>query len=182
MAGPRPPRVLVVSDDSETASIVREVLSERGYAVGSVTNEQVSLDSLSVGRPDLVVLDMFAPLLDKWPILDELLRLREAPPLVALTGRSVSPGALAALAFQTRGHLSKPFTPAALLRICEKVIAAPPPPAPPAGAERRRETRCRFVGEATLLTENGRPSLTLQVLDVSRAAPRSRSARCFRRD
>jgi two-component system copper resistance phosphate regulon response regulator CusR len=165
--GHSPPRVLVVSDDPESAAVVRDILGVQGYTMGGVTNVQLTLEQLDVSRPDLIVLDMFTPVLEAWPILDELLRATAPPPLVCLTPRSVSPGALAALTFHTRGHLSKPFAATALVRLCESVIGARPGEVKPTAEERRREPRHRFVGEATLLTELGRPSLVLQVLEVS---------------
>src|SRR5262245_52062075 len=96
-------RILVISTDVESATLVWEILNERGYAAEIATNDQVTLDRLESDRADLVVLDMFEPVLEEWPILDELLRVAEPPPLLALTARSVSPDALAALAFHTRG-------------------------------------------------------------------------------
>jgi len=123
MPDPIRPRLLVVSDDPETGTIVRDVLGARGYAAQYVTNAQATLPRLTAFHPALVVLDMFTPLLHEWPILDGLLRLSHAPPIVALTGRCLSPDALAAVTFHGRGHLQKPFEPAALLRLCGRMVA-----------------------------------------------------------
>jgi DNA-binding response OmpR family regulator len=165
-------RVLVVSTEVESATLVCEILNERGYAAEMVTTDQVTLDHLRPDRTDLVVLDMFAPLLQEWPILDELLRIAEPPPLLALTARSVSPDALAALVFHTRAHLSKPFAPDALVHLCESLLASGAPPPRPTDDERRAETRFPFVGEAMLLTTNGDASVRLQVLDLSATGAR----------
>ena len=160
-------RVLVVSDDPETGAIVRDVIAERGYMAQLVTNSQATGARLAAARADLIVLDMFTPLLHEWPILDNLLRLPTPPPLVALTSRCLSPDALAAVTFHGRGHLKKPFEPTTLVQLCERMIAPAPPPPPGVDGERRQEPRYRFAGDATLLTANDRPAVVLQMLDVS---------------
>jgi CheY-like chemotaxis protein len=172
MSDPIRPRLLVVSDDPETGTIVRDVLGARGYAAQYLTNAQATLPRLTALHPALVVLDMFTPLLHEWPILDGLLRLTDAPPVVALTGRCLSPDALAAVTFHGRGHLQKPFEPAALLRLCERMVAPAPPPPDGLAAERRGDVRQRFAGDATLVTTKGRSSVVLQMLDVSASGAR----------
>ena len=161
------PCVLVVSDDPESGPVVRDVLSARGYAAQYVPNTQATLARLTAARPVLLVLDMFTPLLRDWPILDGLLKIPKPPPLIALTSRCLSPDALAAVTFHGRGHLQKPFEPAALLRLCERMVVPAPPPARDFGADRRRDLRHGFAGDATLLTPNGRPAVVLQMLEVS---------------
>jgi DNA-binding response OmpR family regulator len=169
MPDPIRPRLLVVSDDPETGTIVRDVLGARGYAAQYVTNAQATLPRLTAFHPALVVLDMFTPLLHEWPILDGLLRLSHAPPVVALTGRCLSPDALAAVTFHGQGHLQKPFEPAALLRLCGRMLA----PAPPQGlAERRADARQHVAGDATLVTAKGRSAVVLQMFDVSTSGAR----------
>src|SRR5688572_20809740 len=166
MPFPTQPRLLVISDDPESGAIVRDVLTAQGYTAQSVTNSQATLPRLMAARPNLVVLDMFLPLLAEWPILDALVRVPQPPPLVALTGRCLSPDALAAVTFHGRGHLHKPFEPAALVRLCGRMV---PLAAAPAGVddERRGDPRYRFAGDATLLTSAGRPAVVLRMADVS---------------
>ena len=113
-------RVLVVSDDPETGAIVRDVVAGHGYTAQLATNSQATAARLTAARPDLIVLDMFTPLLHEWPILDNLLRMSKPPPLVALTSRCLSPNALAAVTFHGRGHLKKPFEPTTLIQLCER--------------------------------------------------------------
>ncbi len=167
MAEGKRARILVISDDDESGSIAQEILASRGYAVGRVANADATAERLDVGAPDLVVLDMFAPVLDAWPILDDIVRLAQPPAVVALTGRCVSPGALAALTQHIRGQLSKPFTPEALTGLCDRLLAPNAPPPRPVDPERRQEGRSAFLGEATLLTSKGRPVCAAQVVELS---------------
>jgi len=71
--------ILVVSDDEESGTIAQEILASRGYAVGRVANADATAERLDAGAPDLVVLDMFAPVLEAWPILDDMVRLAQPP-------------------------------------------------------------------------------------------------------
>jgi DNA-binding response OmpR family regulator len=171
MAEKKRARILVVSDDEESGTIAQEILASRGYAVGRVTNADVTPERLDAGAPDLVVLDMFAPVLEAWPILDDIVRLAQPPAVVALTGRCVSPGALAALTQHIRGQLSKPFAPDALTGLCDRLLE-PNAPARTPEAERRHEGRTTFVGEATLLTNKGRPVCAAHVLELSQDGAR----------
>ena len=172
MAEKKRARILVVSDDEESGTIAQEILASRGYAVGRVTNADATAERLDAGAPDLVVLDMFAPVLEAWPILDDIVRLAQPPAVVALTGRCVSPGALAVLTQHIRGQLSKPFAPDALTGMCDRLLAPIAPAPRPAEPERRQEPRSTFVGEATLLTNRGRPICAAQVLELSRDGAR----------
>jgi CheY-like chemotaxis protein len=166
MAEKKRVRILVVSDDEESGTIAQEILASRGYAVGRVTNADATAERLDVGAPDLVVLDMFAPVIEAWPILDDMVRLAQPPTVVALTGRCLSANALAALTQHIRGQLSKPFAPDALADMCDRLLA---PNAPPRSVEpeRRQKPRTTFVGEATLLTTRGRPVCAAHVLELS---------------
>jgi DNA-binding response OmpR family regulator len=171
MADKKRARILVVSDDEESGTIAQEILASRGYAVGRVTNADATAERLDVGAPDLVVLDMFAPVIEAWPILDDMVRLAQPPAVVALTGRCLSASALGTLTQHVRGQLSKPFAPEALTDMCDRLLApnAPPRPAEP---ERRQQARTTFVAEATLLTAKGRPVCAVHVLELSRNGAR----------
>jgi DNA-binding response OmpR family regulator len=152
--------------------MVREVLSAGGHAVHQTTNTAVTLATIQAEKPDLVILDMFTARESDWPILNALLLQPSAPPIVSLTSRLASPEALAALAFQARGRIVKPFPPSALLQMCERVVARSAS-APDAGWDQTRaEPRVLFSCDATLLTDSGLPMLALRVIDMSEGGAR----------
>jgi two-component system, chemotaxis family, chemotaxis protein CheY len=62
----RAERILVVDDDESIRQIVRLCLSDEGYDVQEAPNGQAALDTLSVVRPDLILLDLRMPVMDGW--------------------------------------------------------------------------------------------------------------------
>jgi two-component system OmpR family response regulator len=53
----RPPRVIVVEDDADIATLLAEILEAEGYAAVAVS-DTVGIDGQLDPRPDLVVLDL----------------------------------------------------------------------------------------------------------------------------
>ncbi len=172
MSEARQQRILVVSDDPEAGALVQAILTGGGFAVGLVSNRDVTMEQIEVGLPELVVMDALTPNLADWPILVELVQLADAPPIVLLTGRCVSPLTLAALTQNVSGHLSKPFAAAALIDKCRRLLTRTSEPVPPGGRERRREARLRFLGQATLLTASGAPLVVADLIEVSSSGAR----------
>ncbi|MBI3969137.1 MAG: response regulator [Chloroflexi bacterium] len=54
-------RVLVVDDDEDTREVVRELLTDEGYEVGSVANTGSALETLTHWPPDVILLDLRLP-------------------------------------------------------------------------------------------------------------------------
>jgi two-component system, chemotaxis family, chemotaxis protein CheY len=78
--------VVVVDDDPQIRSIVREALEDEGCAVREARNGREALDALRTLVPDVVVLDMRMPVMDGWEFAAAY---RTAPgphaPIVVLT-------------------------------------------------------------------------------------------------
>src|SRR5919107_868322 len=64
--------VLVVDDDTETLTLLREILSKEGYDVGTAMNGKMALDHIGSRPPDLVMSDIHMPDLDGMGLLAEL--------------------------------------------------------------------------------------------------------------
>ena len=63
-ADPQPPLILVVDDDSLIRQIVRDVLTEEGFAVATAADGPQAIRRATNQSPALVVLDMGLPLMD----------------------------------------------------------------------------------------------------------------------
>jgi DNA-binding response OmpR family regulator len=160
-------RILLASDHSESGDLVREILATGGHAVQQTTNADITLATIQAMNPDLVVLDMFTARESDWPILNALLLVADAPPLVALTGHLASPEALATLAFQARGRMVKPFAPSDLLQMCERAAVRSAAAPDEEYDQPRSEPRVLVSTDATLLTDAGLPMLALRIIDIS---------------
>ncbi len=165
-------RILVVSDDSDTGNVIRDILAQAGFAVGLLSFPGLTHERLEVGHPDLIVLDVLLLVLDEWPVLDALWRLTTPPPVLAISAPYSSPQSLAMLSHHVRGHLTKPISPGALLEACRRLLETPEAPRRPLGEERRSEPRQMIIGEAVFLTSKGRPAFSGQLLELSTSGAR----------
>lgn len=66
MAGNDPKTVLIVDDEVEIVELVALLLETEGYRVETATNGQEGLERVSMGLPDLILLDMKMPVMDGW--------------------------------------------------------------------------------------------------------------------
>lgn len=105
-AGPRV-LVLVVDDDPSIVSVVRDVLSEHGYAVATASDGQEALDLIERRRPDAVLLDVHMPIMDGEAFAASLRDRRVEIPLVVTTS---GPNAQRwAERIGAHAYLAKPF-------------------------------------------------------------------------
>lgn len=80
-------RVLVVEDDPNLASFVREALEDEGHEVETASNGQEALDHMEAmrpGGPDAILLDMNMPVMDGWRFAAAYRRTAVPPPHAAL--------------------------------------------------------------------------------------------------
>jgi CheY-like chemotaxis protein len=57
-------RVLIVEDDDQIATVLRDTLSEEGYEARSAANGQIGLDLLQRWVPHVILLDLMMPVMD----------------------------------------------------------------------------------------------------------------------
>src|SRR5919204_2410238 len=55
------PRVLVIDDDDDIADVLRQSLTEEGYAVATVPHGAAALDILKLHEPEVILLDLRKP-------------------------------------------------------------------------------------------------------------------------
>lgn len=89
---PARPVVLVIDDDEDLRSAIREVLEDQGFAVAAAVNGREALDMLlrDDARPALILLDLTMPEMDGWTFRREqqkVPRLAEIP-VVLFSGNS----------------------------------------------------------------------------------------------
>jgi DNA-binding NarL/FixJ family response regulator len=65
-------RILCVEDDRETAALLSEELTERGYQVRALYNGADGLAAIVADPPDLVLCDLSMPLMSGFEVLEQL--------------------------------------------------------------------------------------------------------------
>src|SRR3712207_3460661 len=114
--------VLIVDDEFGLAELLGELLRLRGYEVTLASNGQRGLALLSQQRFALVLTDVMRPLMDG---IEMVRRMRASPELaqIPVIVMTAVPGGLTADERRlVQGLLTKPFGPAALYDLIDRVL------------------------------------------------------------
>jgi DNA-binding response OmpR family regulator len=155
--GMSPSRVLVVDDEEDVRSLVRELLSRAGYDVTDAPDGRAGLREFHARPADLVILDLQMPGVDGWMTLERIRDLSDVPVLL-LTARSAELDKVRGLKGGADDYVTKPFGRQELLARVETLLRRPR-----AGREADTYSDARLVidfaqrlvhvdGEVTVLT------------------------------
>ncbi len=112
-------KVLVVDDDEDAVSLMREVLESAGALVSHAHSASAAMAVLAQAVPDAMVTDLGMPGRDGYALIADVrnsssVRLRDLP-AAALTAYARSEDRMRAVQSGFQMHLSKPIDPAALI-------------------------------------------------------------------
>ena len=113
--------ILVVDDDAEIRSLLREYLQKNGYRVTVVADGKGLETAMTTARPDLVVLDLMLPGEDGFSLCRGL-RARSSVPVIMLTARGEETDRIVGLEMGADDYLAKPFNPRELLARIKSVL------------------------------------------------------------
>ena len=116
-----PDHILVVDDDAETRSLLREYLQKQGYRVSAAADGKGLRAALETAPPDLVVLDLMLPGDDGLALCRDL-RARSNVPVIMLTARGEETDRIVGLEMGADDYLAKPFNPRELLARIKSVL------------------------------------------------------------
>ncbi|HSN40643.1 MAG TPA: response regulator [Burkholderiales bacterium] len=116
-----PDHVLIVDDDAEIRSLLREYLQKNGYRVTAVAEGKGMWEALDAGRVDIVVLDLMLPG-DDGLTLCRNLRARSEVPVIMLTARGEETDRIVGLEMGADDYLAKPFNPRELLARIKSIL------------------------------------------------------------
>ena len=101
-------RILVVDDEEDIRSLLRELLQRAGYRVEEAPDGRAALRRLSETQPALVLLDVSMPELDGYQTLARIRDLSDVP-VIMLTARTQELERVRGLASGADDYVSKPF-------------------------------------------------------------------------
>jgi CheY-like chemotaxis protein len=100
-------RILLVEDDGAVMQALSMVLQQEGYDVVPARNGKEALSALEDGAPDLIILDLWMPVMNGWEFLAELRELDE--PVRDLPVIAVSADVKASKNLPVRSFMTKPM-------------------------------------------------------------------------
>jgi two-component system response regulator MprA len=100
-------RVLVVDDEPQVRASVTEALELEGYEVAQATNGAEALVLLASQSPDVIVLDLWMPVMDGWAFRRAQLATHPHIPVVVLSALDLSSERLHEL--RANALIGKPF-------------------------------------------------------------------------
>src|ERR1700684_21170 len=113
--------LLLVDDDEELCSMMREFFAEIGHNLDCAHSGGVGLGRALDGTYDLVILDVMLPLVNGFTVLQQLRRRKDVP-VIMLTARAQREDRIAGLNTGADDYLSKPFDPDELLARVRAVL------------------------------------------------------------
>jgi len=146
------PRILIVDDEADIRSLLREILSEEGYEVDVAADASQARASRARQDPDLVLLDIWMPDTDGITLLREWVRGPGGDtPVVMMSGHGTVETAVEATRLGAFDFVEKPLSLAKLLRTVERALDTGrqkrqsartllPPPLAPVGRSRAMQT------------------------------------------
>jgi two-component system, cell cycle response regulator DivK len=110
-------RILVVEDQPDNRTILRDLLTAAGYVVLEAVDGEAGIAKALAERPDLILMDIQMPVVDGYAATR---RIKASPDMAATPIIAVTSYALAGDEAKTRaagcdGYIAKPFSPRALL-------------------------------------------------------------------
>ena len=115
------PSVLLIDDDAELCSMMKEFFLQNGYQLDCAYNGRDGLARAVKNTYDLIVLDVMLPLLNGFTVLHQLRR-RKQVPVIMLTARVHRQDRIAGLNAGADDYLPKPFDPDELLARIRAVL------------------------------------------------------------
>ena len=116
-----PDHILVVDDDTEIRSLLRDYLQQQGYRVTAVADGRGLRAAVDTSRPDLIILDLMLPGEDGLTLCREL-RARSEVPVIMLTARGEETDRIVGLELGADDYVAKPFSPRELLARIKSVL------------------------------------------------------------
>lgn len=130
------PRLLLVDDDEQLATMLLEYLELQGFEVEVAGDGETALQQIEAAEPALVILDVMLPGMSGFDVLKKLRETRELP-VIMLTARGEEADRILGLMHGADDYLPKPFNPLELAARVKAVLKR----SQPTGSAIRNELR-----------------------------------------
>ena len=119
------PYILVVDDELDIRELIKEILEDEGYEVGTAENAADARHALRVRRPNLVLLDVWLPDMDGISLLKEwALGNALVAPVIMISGHGTVETAVEATRLGAYDFIEKPLSLSKLLLVVKRALEA----------------------------------------------------------
>jgi DNA-binding NtrC family response regulator len=101
--------ILIVDDEPDTLTLLREIMEKEGYQVHTATSSQAALDTFGDQTPDVVLSDIQMPHMDGLALLAETRKRSPLTQVILLTAYGSLSTAVEGIKAGAFDYLSKPF-------------------------------------------------------------------------
>lgn len=108
------PKILIIEDDLEIASLEQDYLQIAGFGTVLAGNGAEGLKAAKTAAPDLVILDIMLPGSDGFSVLKELREVSDIP-VIILSARGEDIDKIRGLGLGADDYMQKPFSPGELV-------------------------------------------------------------------
>ena len=115
-------RILVIEDDKDVASFIRNGLAQAGCNVDHAANGKDGLFLATTESYDALVVDRMLPGIDGLTVIREAKRYKADLPVIIITGFSTESSAIEAVNLGVAGYLTKPFRVPQVLAAAAKAL------------------------------------------------------------
>ena len=118
-------RILIVEDQEDNRTILRDALSTVGYELIEALNGKDGVRLAQSERPDLILMDIQLPEMDGYEATQQIKSIAELKtiPIIAVTSYALSGDEAKARAAGCDGYIAKPFSPRELLAKVRKYLS-----------------------------------------------------------
>lgn len=119
------PRILAVDDDKDVLKLLETALGRAGYDVATALDGPSALKYIDAEHPDLMLLDLWMPVMDGFGVLEQLNRRDRTPRVVCLTGKTDTDGRQRAWRLGVDEYVTKPFRLERVIEVVKGVSVRP---------------------------------------------------------
>ena len=144
--------ILIVDDERDICTLVKEILEDEGYEVSAAENAEQAREARRARRPDLILLDIWMPDTDGISLLKEWAsNSRDDTPVIMMSGHGTVETAVEATRLGAYDFLEKPLSTAKLLLTVKNALETAQLKQENIGLRRESGTVTEPVGRSPLM-------------------------------
>ncbi len=117
------PAILLVDDDRNLLTILRDIVKELPVEIVTASNAEAAFDALKSGTFDLVITDLKMPGNSGMDVMSLSLKINPAAPVIMISAFGSVEDAVAAMKKGAYDFITKPFNPDELLQVVKKALS-----------------------------------------------------------